>query len=250
MIRNNFREVKKNYQRTVQLFLTQRCDLNCGFCFRKGVEIDDMPLEVAKEIISRYPGANAKISFTGGEPTLNQGLEDMLEHCSALSVDSEIYTNGMHDFNSFSTQVRLRYDGLDRGHKRMEIKRYRGRYELGLLVNGNNTEQLLRCLHATEGDPQFEGVIQVTEIAKNKRPVCGVEVYAREAEFIANYASENCAWINQIEISVGHLGIDTGVPKCRFERYIEGKVAGICPHNRVASECSGCLFQKQVYVRV
>ena len=144
----------------------------------------------------------------------------------------------------------IHLDGFNDGFKPMQSKIYSGKYELGLLINGTNTPQLLQCLSATKNNSCFEGVIQITEIVgKDHFPVCGVETYAKEAESIANYAAQNCAWIKQIEISVGALGIDTGVPKCRFERYFEDKLVGTCPHNKVASECGGCFFQKQVYVR-
>lgn len=252
LILTNFEETSKHYQKTVQLFLTEKCNLNCRFCFRKnkGFSIEDMPLETAKNIISKYKDTDTKISFTGGEPTLNPYLEQMLQYCSEINIDSEIYTNGTRHFNNYSTQVKLRYDGFDKGHKPMNSKEYRGKYELGLLINGTNTPQLLKCIESTKDDGCFSGIIQITEVVGNNHlPVCGIEAYVKEAESIFNHTAENCDWIKQIEISVGAIGIDTGAPKCRFERYFGDKKAGTCPHNKVSSECSGCYFQKKVYKR-
>lgn len=252
-IRKNFKEVRKNYQKTVQLFLTQRCNLNCEFCFRREKEfvIPDMSLKVAKKIILKYKGTNTKISFTGGEPTLHPDFKKMLKYCDEVGIHSEIYTNGRTHFNNYTAKVKLRYDGFDSGAKLMNLNKYLGEYELGVLVNGSNTQQLLKCIAATKKDPRFNGVIQVTEVVGDDHlPVCGTKIYAKEAEFIANYAAENCDWITQIEISVGCLGIDTGAPKCRFERYFGEKSAGTCPHDKVSSECPGCLFQKQIWIRI
>ena len=252
LILTSFEEVSKHYQKTVQLFVTEKCNLHCGFCFRKnkGYSIEDMPLETAKKIISKYSGTDAKISFTGGEPTLNPDLEQMLQYCSELKIDSEIYTNGTSHFNNYSTQVKLRYDGFDKGHKPMDSKAYHGKYELGLLVNGTNTPQLLKCIQSTKEDGNFSGIIQITEVVGSSHlPVCGIEAYVKDAESIFNHTSEKYDWIKQIEISVGAIGLDTGAQKCRFERYFGNKLAGTCPHNKTASECKGCYFQKKVYKR-
>lgn len=249
----HFEEVRKHYQKTVQLFLTEKCNLNCGFCFRKnkGYSIEDMPLETAKNIISKYKGTDTKISFTGGEPALNPDLEQMLQYCSEIGMDSEIYTNGTRHFNNYSTQVKLRYDGFDKGMKPMSTKAYCGKYELGLLINETNTEQLLKGIESLKNDKSFSGIIQITEVVGNNHlPVCGIEAYVKEAESIFYHAAENCDWINQIEISVGAIGLDTGAPKCRFERYFGNKLAGTCPHNKNPAECGGCYFQKKVYKRI
>jgi len=252
-IQKNFKEIKKDYQKTVQLFLTQKCNFSCDFCFRKekGFSIGDMTLGAAKKIMDKFRSTNAKISFTGGEPTLNPAFEAMLKYCSKIGLDSEVYTNGSCHFNNYHTTVKLRYDGFDKGTKPMNSNKYRGKYDLGLLIDGTNTQQLLKCILATKNNALFEGVVQVTEVVGEKGlPKCGAKTYAQEAEFIANYIAENCDWVNKIEISVGCLSIDTGAPKCRFERYFEDKMTGTCPHNKIASECSGCLFQKQVYIRI
>ena len=249
----NFEEVKKNYKKTVQLFLTEKCNLNCGFCFRreKGFEIEDMSFEIAKNIISKYSSSETKISFTGGEPTLNRDLEKMLESCSDFGIESEIYTNGKKHFNNYDTEVKLRYDGFDQGSKPMSVKVYHGSYQLGLLIDGKNTSQLIKCLSKTKGDKSFEGIIQITEvIGKNHLPVCGTDNYSKEAKIISNYVSENCDWINKIEISVGALGIDAGSPDCRFERYFGSRLMGACPHDLTLSECKSCFFQKKVYKRM
>ncbi|MBS3094356.1 hypothetical protein J4474_01695, partial [Candidatus Pacearchaeota archaeon] len=126
-----------------------------------------------------------------------------------------------------------------------------GSYQLGLLIDGKNTSQLIKCLSKTKGDKSFEGIIQITEvIGKNHLPVCGTDNYSKEAKIISNYVSENCDWINKIEISVGALGIDAGSPDCRFERYFGDKLMGTCPHDINLSECKGCFFQKKVYKRM
>lgn len=245
-----FKKIERILQRTVQLFITQKCNLDCGFCFRreKGFKIPDMKLEDAKKIIAKYAGKNAKISFTGGEPTLHPNLEEMLRFCSDIGIDSEIYTNGIRHFNNFDTKVRLRYDGFDDGLKCMKVKRYKGSYELGLLVSGSNTEQLLKCLETTENDANFSGIIQITEVVgKDRLPICGIEAYVKETECIAGNAAENHDKIRRIEISVGYLRKNTSF--CRFKRYFGNKIAGICPHNINPSECTSCHFQKEIYVR-
>lgn len=250
---DGFEKVEKNYKKTVQLFLTGRCNLNCSFCFRKskGFSIPEMSFSQAKEIISKYNSDETKISFTGGEPTLNCDLVEMLRFCDQIKIESEIYTNGKKFFDNYSTQVKLRYDGFNSGSKPMNLKKYFGPYQLGLLINGDNTSDLIKCLAFTEIDRGFEGVVQLTEIVGSDYfPVCGVAKYFKEVETIANFISQNFPKVNQIEISVGASRENRGAPKCRFERYFGNLLAGTCPHNRDASKCSSCHFQKEVYRRV
>lgn len=252
LLNNQFEKTKRISQKTIQLFLTEKCDLNCGFCFRrnKGFQIPDMSLNFAKKIIQQHLSPDAKISFTGGEPSLNPNLEELLKFCQEIGMDAEIYTNGLHHFNNFSTKVKLRYDGFNEGFKPMINKLYHGPYELGLLINGKNTLELIKCVLATKEDPNFQKVIQITEVVGDMGlPCCGIETYAKETKTIAEYVSKNCPWVSTIEVSVGCLGVDTGVIKCRFKRYFENEFAGTCPHNKKASDCTNCLFQKEIFIR-
>jgi hypothetical protein len=250
---SKFKEIKKKYQITVQLFLTEKCNFNCSFCFRNSynIKVKDMSLEIAKEIILRYAGTNVKISFTGGEPVLNPHLEDMLKFCAIVGIDSELYTNGKQNFNQYSTHVRLGYDGFFKGCKPMMTKKFSGRYELGVMVSRDNVSDLLECINATKNDPGFLGIIQIVDIVgMDKLPLGGVENYKRAISEISEYIAENCPWVDRVEISVGKLGIQTDALQCRYKRYQgDNNLVEVCPYGRDPRKCDGCLLQSQVFIR-
>lgn len=80
----------------VNIHLTRSCNLRCRFCFAtfkdraERVSIPDWKL-----IITRLAVAGVeKINFAGGEPTLVDGLGDLLRHSKALGLTTSIVSNG------------------------------------------------------------------------------------------------------------------------------------------------------------
>ena len=82
------------------LELTARCNYRCPFCYCIWHEQEEQPAEINsaewKRIIDALAGAEVwQITFTGGEPLLKEGLEEILEYaagCNRFKTIS-IYTN-------------------------------------------------------------------------------------------------------------------------------------------------------------
>ncbi len=82
------------------LELTARCNYRCPFCYCIWHEQGEQPAEINsaewKKIIDALAGAEVwQITFTGGEPLLKEGLEEILEYaagCNCFKTIS-IYTN-------------------------------------------------------------------------------------------------------------------------------------------------------------
>lgn len=81
------------------LRITERCNLECRYCYAKCGYTGDMSLDTAKKAIDRFtvPGDRLKIQFTGGEPLL---CPDMLRSVAlytkkrGVSAAFSIQTNG------------------------------------------------------------------------------------------------------------------------------------------------------------
>ena len=78
----------------VAWLLTNRCNYDCGFCWRV-LDHADLSLDDALLVTDRLAEAGArKISWAGGEPLLWRGIEQLIEHTSNLGIESMLITNG------------------------------------------------------------------------------------------------------------------------------------------------------------
>jgi len=80
-----------------EIVLTNRCNFSCPYC--RGLRDDisgDLPLSEAKRILNIWTKNNLKnIRFTGGEPTLYGGLNELVDMCKVGNVERiAISTNG------------------------------------------------------------------------------------------------------------------------------------------------------------
>lgn len=87
----------------LRISLTDKCNLNCEYCMPKGICNEKvtmkMELEEINEIIKAFAdlGIN-KIRFTGGEPLIVEGIEEIIRSTSKIKgiEDISITTNGIN----------------------------------------------------------------------------------------------------------------------------------------------------------
>ena len=98
----------------LRISLTERCNLRCAYCMPKdGVNLTDMDqlltVEEQKRIITIFTRLGVtKIRFTGGEPTLNKQLPELIRHASlALKTTSRISDDDepRHSSSSLPTPI-------------------------------------------------------------------------------------------------------------------------------------------------
>lgn len=74
--------------------ITNRCNLNCVFCFKEKSD-NDISLDQIKAVIQKVADANIPdIVFIGGEPMCCPFLFDALEYAKGMGVNTGIVTNG------------------------------------------------------------------------------------------------------------------------------------------------------------
>jgi radical SAM protein with 4Fe4S-binding SPASM domain len=87
-----------------EVALTYRCDLACGFCYAgcgtggdvgRSQEMDDGQVGRILEVIRREARCPS-VSFTGGEPTLRQGLPALVRRARDLGLAVNLISNGQH----------------------------------------------------------------------------------------------------------------------------------------------------------
>jgi molybdenum cofactor biosynthesis enzyme MoaA len=78
-----------------EIILTGKCNFKCSYC--QGLPVkNDIPLALAHSAIDIWSSEHLKnIRFSGGEPTLYNGLQDLIQHSHQAGVDRiALSTNG------------------------------------------------------------------------------------------------------------------------------------------------------------
>ena len=101
----------------INYHITNSCNYHCTYCFGKVNGQKDPTLDDAKKIVDNIALhfaqsniADGRINFAGGEPTLYEHLDELIDYTSSLGIQVSIVTNG-----SLLTPERIRsgfFDGF------------------------------------------------------------------------------------------------------------------------------------------
>jgi len=82
---------------TVKLYLTERCNLACGYCvYKDRISKEEMTRENFSKILRALIAMGIKgITLTGGEPTMHPKFEKLVAEARANDIDVGLITNGV-----------------------------------------------------------------------------------------------------------------------------------------------------------
>jgi len=174
---------------TALIEVTQRCNLNCRFCFANaGTEIDEPSLDLIEKWYKNVLEASGpvNIQLSGGEPTLRDDLPEIVELGRTLGFEFiQLNTNGLRlaEDPSFLRRLKdaglnsvfLQFDGTEdqiyqsiRGRSLLDIKlkaiEHCGKHGIGVvlvptLIPGINTHNIGGIIKfALENHPVIRGV--------------------------------------------------------------------------------------------
>lgn len=120
----------------IDLYVTMKCNLTCDFCSVKAGEYEfdeELSTQRLLDLITEAHGLGLKeLHFSGGEPTLRDDLEQLVEHAHGLGLHTRVITNGyklglerlkaLHARGLNDLMVSV--DGLEATHERMRGKRF------------------------------------------------------------------------------------------------------------------------------
>ena len=85
----------------INYHITNRCSYHCTYCFGKFNGQKDPTLDDAKRIIRNIADyfqqnniTGGRINFAGGEPTLYEHLDELIDYSNSLGIQVSIVTNG------------------------------------------------------------------------------------------------------------------------------------------------------------
>lgn len=85
--------------RSLHLYLTNKCNLRCPHCymFSGDPNGDELSTEEIKKLISEYRtiAHGKKITISGGEPTVRDDFEDIVDYAHGMGLEIKLLTNGV-----------------------------------------------------------------------------------------------------------------------------------------------------------
>jgi hypothetical protein len=116
-------EIQSREVNTLQVFITNRCNMRCPECFNlRNLNQDEMSLEQYKATVEQYKSYIEKVILVGGEPTLHRQIRDIIRYNHSVGKRTTIYTNGarlgtLTDIPLEGLSVRVSVFGLETGWK-------------------------------------------------------------------------------------------------------------------------------------
>lgn len=105
------------------ILLTNRCNLRCRHCYLYSGEKtgEELSLDEWKRVLLEFSEHGGKhVSFSGGEPLLYKGLDELLKYAKELGLEVKLYTNGIlwndrliKDLIGYIDEVQVSLDGYD-----------------------------------------------------------------------------------------------------------------------------------------
>ncbi len=181
-----------------EIAITYRCNLRCRFCYAGGnfpkfPELDTSGVKHILDIIyndARVPST----SFTGGEPTLREDLEELIHYARKLGMRTNLITNAT--LLTTERVKRLKAAGLNSAQVSLEasmpalhdrIVGVRGAFEktlrgldalreAGITVHTNTTLNALNARDAANGFVSFVKSLGLDRFSMNLMIPCGAAV--------------------------------------------------------------------------
>jgi organic radical activating enzyme len=114
---HEYDEIPSGRRNTLQVFITNKCNLNCDGCFAKFAMKDnsDISLEEYRRVLLNFlDKKGSQINLLGGEPLLHPKIREILNLNREYKIKTTIYTNGyflgnysQKDFEGIKLRVSL-----------------------------------------------------------------------------------------------------------------------------------------------
>jgi len=158
---NKYDELELQRRNTLQIFITNVCNLKCDGCFARKIISENnkhMTLEEYTTAVDRFLEKDGKqINLLGGEPLLHPRLRDILKINRDKGIKTTIYTNG-YFIDKYTTEdlqgAKLRVSIYCENGKIKEangLPRTELKFDANFMVSSDTTvEELLDCTRHIE----------------------------------------------------------------------------------------------------
>lgn len=264
---------------TLQLFITNRCNLRCKGCFyAHKLGREDMPFEDYQKHITGHLGFGIrKIILLGGEPTVHNDICRMINWNTGKGLKTTIYTNGFgiekfaqEDLNQ--CDIRIGVYGLKNNERPLaRIKKPDFPVTFVYMLRKDNLIELLPA--AKEMEEKFGGtklfISSIRDILKTRDYWKDTDETLTFDEYFSAIQNFIDSYNGNMEIHIARRGvIETDTPRekirhCRFGNIFPDGKKIICPFDisreitadklvfglRPCNKNSECLLRKIILAR-
>lgn len=127
-VRNGIKKMDEQFPISIELHLTDNCNLNCEWCTDKSLRRNKavMDLQVIKKLFREFWQHGTGVTLEGGgEPTLHPDFKEIVAAGKASNIDMGLISNGTMDISDCIDGLKWVRVSLDSG-TRDEYKREKG----------------------------------------------------------------------------------------------------------------------------
>lgn len=253
---NKYKELAVSRRNTLQIFITNACNLRCNGCFARNVMGEDssnISIEEYNEVIKDFISKGGRqVNLLGGEPLLHPNVKDFIAINKENDIKTTIYTNGTYldrfvadDFKDAKIRVSIyTYDGDYKSALTLPKVRYP--IDICFMVSNTTTvDELLETVDYLENDAEGNfktNCFFISSIRELDNPnkeffddtflsMPVIEYKSLVHEFLEKYKGN-------MEVHVSKRGvfestINGSDCKCRFANYFIGGKIIQCPYDVV-----------------
>jgi MoaA/NifB/PqqE/SkfB family radical SAM enzyme len=272
-------EVKPEPVSTLQIFITNRCNLRCKACFYDfNLGKEEICFEEYKSIVLRYLSKVKKVILMGGEPTLHKDIVRMISFNNQHNLETTIYSNGINlraledGVDLSKTKIRVGVYGVEDSERPItKLKDTKLPITITYMLRQDNVGGLLEAAKIAENRFNCQGFfissirdIETTDdFWKDTEETLPLDEYVEVVQdFLDRYSG------NLPKIHVSRRGViqpasyEDELDTCRFGNIFPDKKKVICPfdiskkiysdeldYNKKCDKCDTCLLQKIELVR-
>jgi len=278
---NKYEEVGSERKNTLQVFISNKCNLNCEGCFARNVmegEDDYISLREYRDAVVKACKMGARqVNLLGGEPLLHPNIKDIIHFNKLLGLKTTVYSNGLlledykeEDFKE--AKLRVSFYNLS-GYK--GVKNFKQTYipfDACFMVSAKTTlEELLESASYIEENFNC-GVFFISSIRELDNPE---QEFFNDTDLsmpVIEYKRLVCDFLEEydggMEVHISKRGVFESTKvvsgnRCKFSNYFIGGKIIQCPYDivnlkyqddykfgeRFCQHNNSCMMSKVIYRR-
>ncbi|MBT4165665.1 radical SAM protein [archaeon] len=279
---NKYDEKPLSRRNTLQIFITNACNLRCDGCFARNVMGEEgihMSMEEYKKVLSEFlEKGGEQINLIGGEPLLHPKLKEILDLNKLNNIKTTIYTNGYfldrfsrEDFEGVKIRVSLycKSGGVKSVSK---LPKFNIPIEICFMVSrGNSVDELIESANYIEEnyDCNVFFISSIRELDNDRKEFFDdTEISMNVLKYKELVHKFLDLYNGKMEVHVSKRGVFESTKtvadcKCRFANYFIGGKIIQCPYDvvnmkfqdgyefgcRNCQQNNSCLMSKIVLIR-
>ncbi len=220
--------------RMLNLYLTNACNLHCAHCFMKSGKPlkDELSTDEWLRILSEFRNeGGVAVTFSGGEPLMNKGFDTILEHASAIGLNTTVLSNGVlsneariNRLSPFISEIQISIDGFDESsNARIRGAGHFDRVAQNVILFANQGVRTSVATTFTFQNLNDDTAIYYAQMVKTIKSQCKNPVFFKLSKKIlqgrhTHYTKEENQEFYRRIMEIEHI-VD---PNARFQNFMEG----------------------------